>query len=209
MSTQSQTKPSNNPLENIAMGMIAPTPTIGISDPLLFNTCLAAKADGDIRNYLNYLSIDPETKTVTGCNGHTLVSGEALDFSNWKSKEKILLLPAKKLPKQIIYASINLKTKLITGMSRKSDFSIPFATIKAKHPTHEHLQATNENRITEVGICFNPQYLTSMQKASGCNSAGITAHLLESGDRFYSIELLASQIKNKYRAVIMPIHREF
>ena len=194
----------NNQLEAIGLGMIAPTPTISITDPILFNTCLAATADeDDIRFYLCYLSIDPIKKTITGCSGISIVSGEALDFSSWKSKEKLLILPTKKLPKGVLNATINIKDKLITGIAKKGHFTIPFLTSDEKYPSHS-LIATEENKINPESICLNPKLLKNLQKASLSVCAKITTHQPKEDCYFYSIKLLGGKISGQYTAIIMP-----
>ena len=195
----------NNRLEAIGRGMFAPPPTISITDPILFNTCLAATADeNDVRYYMGCLSIDPIKKTLTGCNGFFFISGEALDFSNLKNKEKLLILPSKKLPKEVSQATINLKTKSITGLAKKGRFNIPFSTAVAKYPKHDHLIANEENKVESENICLNPTFLRKLQKASFCMFTKMTAHKPESSSLFYDIELIGSQIRSEYTAIIMP-----
>ena len=194
-------------LEQIGAGMIAPTPTINITDPILFNTCLAATADNDeVRDYLRGLSIDPAKKTITGCNGFFFVRGEALNFSNWKSKEKILIFPAKKLPNEVSFATINIKEKSITGLCKKGHFSIPFSITNKKYPGHEHFIATDENKIAAANICLNPHFLRKLQKASFSIFTNITTHKPENNPIFYSIELSGSKIHSEYTAIVMPGH---
>lgn len=155
-----------NQLEEIGRGIIAPTPTISITDAVLFNTCLIATADSDdVRYYLSYLLIDPIKKTITGCNGHFIVTGEALDFSNWKSNGKLLILPAKKLPKEVFYATINIKERIITGTAKKGTFTIPFTMIDKKYPSFAHIIANEENKISTENICLNPKFLGKRAKS--------------------------------------------
>jgi len=206
MHNTNQKPPQRNPLETIGQGMFSPSPFIAITDPILFNTCLAMTASNDeVRHYLQYLLISPEKNTVTGSCGSALASGQALNFSAWNSKSDLLILPAQKLPKETRGARINVKEKTITGRAKKGRFNIPFLILDAKYPSFNSIEPTNENTVIDnKRTCFNVKLLMKMQKASQCEIVTISAHRSVISNLFYSVDLHSKRITSPYRAIIMP-----
>lgn len=197
-----------NVIEHLASGLIPPEPVINITDPVLFNVCMAALAKDDVRYYLNHLLINPEDNSVTGCNGHMLVTGHAVDCSALRGKKPLLILPKRRLPKSVHFAEINLHKHAITGLA-KERFVIPFDIAQAKYPSFSRIVHDVENIETNK-FSFQPKYLHKLSKAALTYYSTLTAHQgkKEDGSRgnlFYKVDFHSRHIKSDYTAIIVSM----
>jgi hypothetical protein len=209
-----------NSLNAIPDGEIDLGPAIKITDPTMFNVCLAACAEPSGMNlnnisryWLEYLHLDVEHNRITGSNGFMMCSAEAVDFSGWDDAVSLLIRPERQLPRGSKSVAVNIKQQFITGIDGYGrSFAIPYRQAHAQYPDVLPLADSihDDNALLLDSVSFNPRYLMKLMDALNTITVCpiIRPYRINNGNQNavgYGVDLGCPSINSNYTAIIMPV----
>lgn len=200
---------------------IALGPVIKITDPIMFNVCLAACAEPSGMNmnnisryWLEYLHIDVVNNRITGSNGFMVVSAEALDCAAWNG-DHLLIKPDMPLPGGSKSVYIHNDQQFITGIDGYGrNFSVPYRMAAAEYPDVSVLidSIQDANKQSTDCICVNPRYLMKLYEAINMRTCypELKPYRLNNGSSNplgYAIDFKHPGIMSNYTAIITSVNQ--